>query len=219
MFNVTRLIHIASHANRDKLLEDLRRQTDVADICHAIVEPTLPGSRNGGDILMHLRFHTAQHWADLAPHLSHLLTTGAGGIRAVDGVDYTGVGRQVDDAGPGTTYRTLLLRLAPGTSEDAIHRFENDLESMPAYVRTITAWQLSRVEKSTGATEWTHVFEQHFTDANGITGPYLMHPIHWGYVDRWFDPECPEYIVRDRVCHSFCRSNTHVLGTPQIAIP
>ena len=35
-------------------------------------------------------------------------------------------------------------------------------------------------------------------------GPYLMHPIHWAYVDRWFDPECPEVIVRDRVCHSFC---------------
>jgi hypothetical protein len=32
----------------------------------------------------------------------------------------------------------------------------------------------------------------------------LMHPIHWAVVDRWFDPECPEVIVRDRVCHSFC---------------
>jgi hypothetical protein len=31
-----------------------------------------------------------------------------------------------------------------------------------------------------------------------------MHPIHWAYVDRWFDPECPDFIVRDRVCHSFC---------------
>ena len=28
-------------------------------------------------------------------------------------------------------------------------------------------------------------------------GAYLMHPIHWARVDRWFDPECPEVIVRE----------------------
>jgi hypothetical protein len=55
------------------------------------------------------------------------------------------------------------------------------------------------------------VFEQLFTDADGLMGPYLMHPIHWAVVDRWFDPECPDVIVRDRVCHSFCRSDTAVL--------
>ncbi len=75
---------------------------------------------------------------------------------------------------------------------------------MPRYVRTITSWQLSRVERAIGASPWTHVFEQEFTDVEGLMGPYLMHPIHWAYVDRWFDPECPDVIVRDRVCHSFC---------------
>ncbi|MET0698047.1 MAG: Dabb family protein, partial [Mycobacterium sp.] len=43
---------------------------------------------------------------------------------------------------------------------------------------------------------------------DGLMGPYLMHPIHWAYVDRWFDPECPEYVVRERVCHSFCHYPT-----------
>jgi hypothetical protein len=38
-----------------------------------------------------------------------------------------------------------------------------------------------------------------------------MHPIHWAVVDRWFDPECPDVIVRDRVCHSFCQSAAAVL--------
>jgi hypothetical protein len=79
---------------------------------------------------------------------------------------------------------------------------------MPRYVRTITAWQLSRVETAIGTSAWTHVFSQRFTDLEGLTGPYLMHPIHWAYVDRWFDPECPDYIVRDRVCHSFCAVDT-----------
>jgi len=31
-------------------------------------------------------------------------------------------------------------------------------------------------------------------------------------VDRWFDPECPEVIVRDRVCHSFCVISDSVLS-------
>jgi len=39
-----------------------------------------------------------------------------------------------------------------------------------------------------------------------------MHPIHWAVVDRWFDPETTEVIVRDRVCHSFCVSPAPVLS-------
>jgi hypothetical protein len=75
---------------------------------------------------------------------------------------------------------------------------------MPRYVPTITAWQLSRVHTAVGTSEWTHVFEQEFTDTDGLMGPYLMHPIHWAVVDRWFDPETKDVIIRDRVCHSFC---------------
>ena len=56
------------------------------------------------------------------------------------------------------------------------------------------------------------MFEQEFTDVDGLMGPYLMHPIHWAVVDRWFDPECPEVIVRDRVCHSFCALSSPVLA-------
>ena len=71
---------------------------------------------------------------------------------------------------------------------------------------------VSRVAEPAGATGWTHVFEQEFSDLHGLMGPYLMHPIHWAVVDRWFDPECPEYIVRERVCHSFCALHTSVRG-------
>jgi stress responsive alpha/beta barrel protein len=102
-------------------------------------------------------------------------------------------------------YRTLLLRVAPHSDEATVARFEDDLRLLPRYVPAITAWQLSRVESAIGQSPWTHVFEQEFRDLDGLMGPYLMHPIHWAYVDRWFDPECPEVIVRDRVCHSFCR--------------
>ena len=70
---------------------------------------------------------------------------------------------------------------------------------MPRYVRDVTAYALNRPSE-----RWARppgpVFEQEFTDERGLMGPYLMHPIHWARVDRWFDPECPEFIVRQRIC-------------------
>ncbi|MGH3970213.1 MAG: Dabb family protein, partial [Mycobacterium sp.] len=173
---------------------------------HVLVEPTLPGVRNGGDILMHLRFAGSSEWDSVAKEFARVLRDPA--VGRVNGAAYRGSPARTEwSAGPATVYRALLLRVAPGTDNATIARFEADLRLMSRYVRTITAWQLSRVEQATGASAWTHVFEQQFTDVEGLTGPYLMHPIHWAYVDRWFDPECPEVIVRDRVCHSFCRSD------------
>jgi Stress responsive A/B Barrel Domain len=98
------------------------------------------------------------------------------------------------------------------TDGDTIGRFEHELSLMPRYVPAIRAWQLSRVSDAVGTSAWTHVFEQEFADVEGLMGPYLMHPIHWAVVDRWFDPETAEVIVRDRVCHSFCAMDGAMLS-------
>jgi hypothetical protein len=95
--------------------------------------------------------------------------------------------------------------VSPETPADIVTHFEDELRSMPRFVPAITAWQLSRVDDAIGTSEWTHVFEQEFSNVDGLMGPYLMHPIHWAVVDRWFDPECPDVIIRDRLCHSFCQ--------------
>lgn len=208
MFNVTNLIHVEGRA-RGRLLRELRAVADGCGAGTVVVEPTLPGVRNGGDVLMHLRFDTEDDWRDVEPRFASILTDPA--VTHVDGVRYLGAPHPAENPS-GTVYRALLLRVAPGTPDDVVARFEADLAAMPRYVSTITAWQLSRVDAAIGSSPWTHVFEQQFTDESGITGPYLMHPIHWAHVDRWFDPECPEFIVRDRVCHSFCRSDPTVLS-------
>jgi Stress responsive A/B Barrel Domain len=196
MFNVTTLIHTAT---RELVLAALRDA--VRDVPDALVQPTLPGVRNGGDILMHLQVPDKTSWPRLNALLDPVLSAPA--ITHIDSVQYHGRPVGPDNAG-GSVYRALFLRVAPDTADDVVERFEADLAAMPRYVSTITAWQLSRVDTAIGTSAWTHVFSQRFTDVEGLTGPYLMHPIHWAYVDRWFDPECPDYIVRDRVCHSFC---------------
>ena len=208
MYSVTRLLDVVDDG-RDRVLAAVRSGVEATHAHHRLIEPTLPGSRNAGDVLVHLRFDSRSQWLSAAGDFAAVLQDPA--ITGVNGAPYTGNLVGTDwSASPGTVYRTLLLRVAPGTDDATIARFEADLRLMPQYVRTITAWQLSRVEEATGASAWTHVFEQQFTDLNGLSGPYLMHPIHWAYVDRWFDPECPDVIVRDRVCHSFCHCASSV---------
>lgn len=210
MFSVVRLIDTANEGGRDRLLGQLRAAAATSGAEHVLVEPTLPGVRNGGDILLHLRFTGRSEWESIENEFAGLLRDPA--VDRVNGATYTGNFTGTDwAASHGTIYRTLLLRVAPGTHDATIARFEADLRLMPRYVRTITAWQLSRVEDGAGASAWTHAFEQLFTDVGGLMGPYLMHPIHWAHVDRWFDPEFPDVIVRDRVCHSFCRCDTKML--------
>ncbi len=208
MFNVTRLIDVpADHLVR--VAASLDELTADAEALHAVVAPTLPGSRNGGDLLMHLRFERRDDWRSVAAEVDTALADPA--ITRVTGADYQGAATVIADRAPGTVYRTLLLRVEPGTDTKSTNRFEADLCALPGYVSSIGAWQLSRPTHTIGPTEWTHVFEQEFSDTDGIMGPYLMHPFHWAVVDQWFDPECPTVIVRERVCHSFCHSPRHVL--------
>ncbi|ANI38862.1 Dabb family protein [Mycolicibacterium vaccae] len=208
MYNVTRLIDVAE-TERHRVQEALQELAEQCGASRHLVAPTLPGSRNGGDLLLHLRFDDARNWSAVADRFDEALHDPA--VTRVNGVGYHGLPQTISDRAPGTVYRTLLLRVAPGTGADTLSRFEADLKSLPGFVSTISAWQLSRPDHTIGVSEWTHVFEQEFTDADGIMGAYLMHPIHWAVVDQWFDPECPNAIVRERVCHSFCLDSTWVL--------
>jgi stress responsive alpha/beta barrel protein len=208
MYSVTRLLDVVA-ADRDRVLGELGAVAAAAGALRWIVQPTLPGSRNGGDVLVHLRFGSRSQWCLAADDFASICKDPA--ISRVNGVTYPGAATR-SGSSAGTVYRTLLLRVLPGTAKDTVARFEGELSSMPRFVQTIRAWQLSRVDEAIGTSQWTHVFEQEFSDVGGLTGPYLMHPIHWAVVDRWFDPECPDVIIRDRVCHSFCAMPDPVLS-------
>jgi hypothetical protein len=40
----------------------------------------------------------------------------------------------------------------------------------------------------------------------------MDHPFHWGLVDRWFNPECSQWIVDKVLCHTYCEFKSSVLG-------
>jgi hypothetical protein len=207
MYSVTRLLDVAT-ADRERVLAAVRAAAEVSAAHVRLVEPTLPGARNGGDILVHLRFDSKHQWLSAASDFAAVLEDPA--VTRVNGASYSGTAK-CTDCGVGTVYRALLLRVLPDTDPVTVSRFESELSSMARYIPVIRAWQLSRVDEAIGASQWTHVFEQEFSDVDGLMGPYLMHPIHWAVVDRWFDPECPEVIIRDRVCHSFCHCDQPIL--------
>lgn len=208
MYSVTRLLDIDDE-HRDRVLASVRSGADATRARQRLVEPTLPGSRNGGDVLVHLRFDSRSQWLSAADDFATVLQDPA--ITRINGAAYPGTPTRSGN-GAGTVYRALLLRVQPDTDADTVARFEDELSSMPRFVPAIRAWQLSRVDDAIGTSRWTHVFEQEFSDVDGLMGPYLMHPIHWAVVDRWFDPECTDVIIRDRVCHSFCHTAESVLS-------
>ncbi len=194
MYSVTRLLDVAE-ADRDRVLDALRApqprapQRDTSSSSRRCPASATAATSwctcastpktNGGP----LKQISRRHWRDPA-------------ITRVNGAGYSGDASRTRAPTAGTVYRALLLRVLPGTDADTVARFEDELRLMPRYVNTITAWQLSRVDEPVGTSEWTHVFEQEFTDLDGLMGPYLMHPIHWAVVDRWFDPECPDVIIQ-----------------------
>lgn len=200
---MTRLLDVAE-SDRDRVIAELRVAAARSGASTSLVAPTLPGSRNGGDVLVHLRFDDEQ--AAAQSDFDTALVDPA--ISRVNGATYRGTAVRRT---AGTVYRALLLRVSPVADPEAVARFEDELVLMTSFVPTIVAWQLTRVDDAVGATAWTHVFEQEFTDVDGLVGPYLMHPVHWAVVDRWFDPETTDVIVRDRVCHAFCELTAPVL--------
>jgi hypothetical protein len=159
----------------------------------------LPGSYNGGDCLYRVRATSASR---AGAAMQRLLDASGPEARAEAASFEDGPGGGNWDA-PGI-YRALLLSLRSNADALRVQRFEAELLSMPRYIGTIRAWRLSRVQESSGSRPWTHVWEQRYDKVEGLTGAYMMNPYHWGFVDRWFDPESPDWMVDTRLCHSFC---------------
>ncbi len=111
--------------------------------------------------------------------------------------------------------RTLWLRVEPEAEADAVARFEAETPLLAQAVPAIRNWRWSRVPSSgTAATpmRWTHIWEQEFETVDGLQVDYMSSPVHWGYIDRWFDPEMPDRIVDLWLAHLACSETEPVLS-------
>jgi hypothetical protein len=172
----------------------------------AAVGRTLPRALNGGDILWRLAFGSEQQvwdaYASTAFQELVLAMTPAQGATVdwmVYGADHFDTSRSQGKTG---LWRCLCMAVDDGTPAARIRQFERDLLEMPGPVQSIRNWTLGAVVASGGRRRWTHVWEQEFVDVAGLEGEYMVHPVHWGLVDGWFDPECPQRIVDPMLIHA-----------------
>jgi len=216
MFKLTRLIHLDAKAGaeeRDAAYAGLKRTGQAhPTIKHALIEWTLPGHINGGDILWHLQFadraayekaKTSPEWAQgvepalTAPIISH-----------TDFVAYDGgnSGQRTAEPRQNSIYRLAFLSMARELPAKAVARFESDTLAMPLYIKEMRNWQLSRVSESEGLRPWSYVWEQEFGEAADLGLDFTYSPYHWAHVGRWFEPESPEYLIDTCICHVLCET-------------
>ncbi|CAG2137055.1 hypothetical protein LMG31506_01776 [Cupriavidus yeoncheonensis] len=180
----------------------LARVRDLPGIRQVAIGRNLTGSWGAGDCTLDLQFDPA------APE-SPDLAAAVNGMAEVDSVTYRPIsyGLRAPLLRHGIC-RTLMFRVRPEAPDWQVRGLERDLLRMPDYMPGILNWRLARVV-SPGA--WTHVWQQEFASVDDLLGEYLMHPFHWGRVDRWFDPEFPEWTV-DAISHAFCPFATSLIA-------
>ena len=221
MFNLLQVIDLGPSAADGAMAGLQALLTDAGPklpgVRSAVAGRTLPRALNGGHILWRLAFGTeSDYWSCIAsPAWRSEITTALAPDRGVlvDTIAYQAELFQTSRPGdPVGIWRCLVLAVEPGASAPDRAQFERDLLLMPDHVTTIRSWALGRAKSSSGRRGWTHVWEQEFRDLAGLEGEYMTSPIHWGLVDGWFDPECPQRIVDPHLIHAAIAISEPVLG-------
>ncbi len=211
IFNLLSVIDFAPDAAEgaaDRLVALLdERGPALPGVKSSAVGRTLPRALNGGQVMWRLVFATEQQIWDahastawqqgIMPSLSP--AAGASVDWMIYRADHFDTGRSQGQTG---LWRCLCMAVDDGTPAPQIRQFERDLLEMPGLVGAIRNWTLGAVVASGGRRRWTHVWEQEFVDVTGLEGEYMVHPVHWGLVDGWFDPECPQRIVDPMLIHA-----------------
>lgn len=183
-----------------------RRSQDMPGLLHFNFARNCPGGWGAGDYSLDLCFAGDGFQAGCADGLARLP-----GVSRVERMACRPIGG--GQRAPGLQngiWRTLLLRVRAQQTPALVAALEGDLLRMPAYIAGIRNWQLSRVCSDSA---WTHVWQQEFASVDDLLGEYLTHPFHWGWVDRWFDPEFPEWTV-EAIAHAFCPLAASILTHP-----
>lgn len=212
MFKLTKLITLnpdAGDAGKAKVEAALNAAREPGkSVVRGMLNPTYPNVYNGGNYIWHVQFPDEaayQAWkSDQGKTLDAVLND-TSLVTLVETAAYEG-GRSGSKPGALNkgAYRTLFLSANKAPSEDAVKLFDHETYEMGKYIHTIKNWQVSRVKESGGSRKWTHVWEQEYEDISGLHGAYMLHPHHWGHIDRWYDPECTDYMIDTFLCHTFC---------------
>ncbi len=175
------------------------------------VAPVMEGNFNGGDVAARFTFADEAAYRAARPAIDAAIA--AASAKQCNWALF-GNGQSAASA-PGLAdgvWRGLLLCADRPQTASRLAEFEAEMVLMPKYIPAIRNWRLAPTIESGGDLPWTHVWEQEYADIGGLMGPYMLHPYHWAVIDRWFDPECPDWIVNTHLCHSFAAFGAPVLS-------
>jgi hypothetical protein len=214
MFKLTQLIDFAPGADRQATLTSLREAGAAPQVAKVALLPTREGVYNGGDLIWHVQFAEEKAWRDWAKAQKERLAA-LPNVTHVESVAYEGGPQRATS--PGLTngvYRVALFCANHKATPQRLEAFGKDTFMMGHYIKKIRNWQISRVLDSSGVRPWTHVWEQEYADIAGLQHAYMLHPHHWGHIDRWFDPECQDWLIDTYLCHTFADLPLSVLAPP-----
>jgi hypothetical protein len=187
---------------------EIERKLNQSGTCRVSFARNLEGSWGAGDYT----FDVVSQEDDAECEAAFTALAQIEGIARIDRVALQSVGGGMREPGlRGGIWRTLMLRVRDQASAGNIAGLERELLQMPQFMAGIRNWRLSRVE-TPGA--WTHVWQQEFARVDDLLGEYLLHPFHWGWVDRWFDAEHPQWTV-EAISHAFCPLASSLLTNPK----
>jgi hypothetical protein len=218
MYNLLQVLTLASSVDakaRDTFVETVgAAAAALPGIRNILLSPTQPGVYNGGDFLLRLVFDdktacdaalASNAWA-----LAKTLLEDADIVFYLQRVAYEG-GRSGGSSDGSGLYRVALFCANVDPTPERLAAFGEQTAGMPNHVRSILRWQLSQTDEAVGDRPWTHVWEQEYADVAGLNGPYMMHPVHWAHVERWFDTEYTEHLVDPILVHTFCAIDRPVI--------
>lgn len=208
MYNVLHVITLAEGQQAQTVADNLGQQAaGLPGVRNVLAQPTLPDVFNGGDLLLRLVFDDAGVFSAAKQHDNWKEIEGQLRDKSIvshqEEVEYEG--SDIGGTSPGSgVYRVALFNANVRPDAERLAAFRRQTLSMPRHVKSMRRWQLSEPVKVTGLRSWTHVWEQEYEDLAGLMGPYMMHPVHWAHVERWFDTEYPDYLVDPMLVHTFC---------------
>lgn len=170
----------------------------------------MEGNFNGGDVATRFSFSEEAAYCAARPRID-AAAAAAGATRCNWALFAGGTAKAASPGLADGIWRGLLLCADRPSAAGRLGQFEAEMVLMPKYIPAIRNWKLSPAIESGGDLGWTHVWEQEYADIGGLFGPYMLHPYHWALIDRWFDPECPDWIVNTTLCHSFAMFGEAVL--------
>lgn len=199
MFVSLRMLTLPDHriAQRDEHIAALRSACDdLPGITSNWIAPMhSQGVINAGHIIWrmcHASQAAAQEatlspaWAaSIVPALAEMQITGAGYCMRRANLCAAGAG----------IWRGLLFRCFDHCDPAKVRELSEKTLLLPQYVPEIRSWALNPVCWTEGPRAIDFVWEQEYDSIEGLTGPYMHTPIHWGIVDAYFDADCPDYIV------------------------